>query len=699
MSQIIPEKPNGVATAEVARVFHTLKALPDDWRVWFHVAPWEPEAPDFLMLGPDGGALILKVSQATPAHAQQAPQLQLLALEMETAVPGEPEEQSLRSFLKAIIREGVPSTAVAAAVIFPNLKQRDFRAIEQSGTEPKYTWLDKTWVGDRGPDAWRDLFPAEVLDPYGLQLIRTQFTPEAVVPTAFTARSQPESRRHDDLPALGDFLLDYNQEAILKTDLDLVAADTADSGPQAVNVLDQTLSAAAELLSRNFRAQVVNGVAGSGKTLILLYRLRLLQEMFPHKAYQVLTHNRPLIRDMQARYNILNPAGCSHVRWNTFMQWCHHNWPRGRSFDILPDRRRTALVRSVWAEHLNDTGVSERMFDSELGWLKDRGLARLEDYLAASRRGRGFRLPQQQRAQMFAAMQVYQVQLQRQGMMDWWDVPRRFWHWMEEGKITPPKYDVVLVDEAQFFAPLWFDIIRQMVIPTLGYLFLAADPTQGFLRRGESWRAIAGMEIRGRSHILRRSYRTTRAILALALAFYRQRLPEDEPDLVRPDLRGMVTGEPPVLLRFSAPQDERTGIVREIAQAVGQGLPRRDILILHASGSGAAAIIDALNENLGDGAARDPKSTMPGNFIRVTTFNAGTGLESPVVFVVGLDTLFEREESLRLDDDDRADLVREHTRKLYMAFTRAGQRLVLTMVGSAPASLQELEKYGLLHLA
>jgi hypothetical protein len=36
--------------------------------------------------------------------------------------------------------------------------------------------------------------------------------------------------------------------------------------------------------------------------------------------------------------------------------------------------------------------------------------------------------------------------------------------------------------------------------------------------------------------------------------------------------------------------------------------------------------------------------------------------------------------------------------KLYMAFTRAGQRLVLSIVGSVPAQLQELEKSGLLNL-
>ena len=92
----------------------------------------------------------------------------------------------------------------------------------------------------------------------------------------------------------------------------------------------------------------------------------------------------------------------------------------------------------------------------------------------------------------------------------------------------------------------------------------------------------------------------------------------------------------------------------------------------------------------------DPKDVPPGDFVRVTTINAGTGLESSIVFVAGIHALFERESSLRLSEDERVELVRENTRKLYMAFTRAGQRLVLTCVGDIPGPLEGLVRQGLL---
>lgn len=114
--------------------------------------------------------------------------------------------------------------------------------------------------------------------------------------------------------------------------------------------------------------------------------------------------------------------------------------------------------------------------------------------------------------------------------------------------------------------------------------------------------------------------------------------------------------------------------------------------MLHAYWGGVKALVAALQKRLGDGADGDPKNMLPGDCVRVTTLNAGTGLESPIVFLVGLNQLFEEEQSLRLSDDEREQLVRENTRKVYMAATRAGQRLVVTYVGEPPEQIKRLVK-------
>jgi len=137
--------------------------------------------------------------------------------------------------------------------------------------------------------------------------------------------------------------------------------------------------------------------------------------------------------------------------------------------------------------------------------------------------------------------------------------------------------------------------------------------------------------------------------------------------------------------------------VNEIARAVEQGVPLRHILVLLASWRGEEALREALARRLGRAtAAADPKERPPGDYVRITTVNAGTGLESPIVFVAGIHEMFEQEGSLLLSEDERRELVRENTRKLYMAFTRAGQRLVVTLVGGLPPSLEALAQEGLL---
>ena len=68
-------------------------------------------------------------------------------------------------------------------------------------------------------------------------------------------------------------------------------------------------------------------------------------------------------------------------------------------------------------------------------------------------------------------------------------------------------------------------------------------------------------------------------------------------------------------------------------------------------------------------------------FCTVTTLSAATGLEAPVVILLGMDHLLESENDLRLSDGERGDLRRDHTRMLYMGFTRAGQRLLVLRSG------------------
>jgi superfamily I DNA/RNA helicase len=517
---------------------------------------------------------------------------------------------------------------------------------------------------------WKDCFPSAPLESLWLEKVRQRFTPEVVVPSEMTVR-MPVDRRIE--AGLTDYLLDYDQESAVKADLDLPAE------PQA--------------LTGDFKLNIINGVAGSGKTLILLYRLRLLYHLYPGKRFLVLTHNRPLSRDMEGRFARLEGRTPDNIEWRTFNGWCYHHWPSSPKWiEPLKLEARKNLLEKIWRAHLQNSSISAQMFRDEVDWVKDQPPMTQEEYLSANRRGRGFGLNAEQRQRMYIAMQAYQLALEERRARDWGDVPQQIWQFVESGQVRLPEYDVILMDEAQFFAPIWIHLIQKALNPNNGHLFLVADPTQGFLGRGTSWKSL-GLEARGRTHLLRHSYRSTREIMQFATLLYRLRLTDEkDDDILVPDLLNMPSGAFPEIIPLTSPQDEITRLANEVADFVKKGYPKRHLLLFHTDGHGVRSLIQAIDDRLGKNAAFDPKDTYPGDYIRVTTLNAGAGLESPIVFLAGLRQLFEEEQSLRLSDDEREVLIRDNTRKLYMAATRAGQRLVLTYAGDLPGVLIEALK-------
>lgn len=663
MAQMIPEAPSRTLPQVMMRVFRFLKTLPDGYRIWHHLAPWEANAPDFLIVDIQNSALLIKVSSASQADANAA--AQMLLMSSNRPATGKAETQVLTDFANSL--GGLPLTCM---VLFPNIPEKALQAAQTLYGAASITWWGQEVLNEAAQERWQQALPSKCLSNLELEQLRLRFSPEVVVPAALTVRP-PIDRRIQ--AGLSDYLLDYDQESAMKADLDL--------------------NPTGQHLSKELRTSVINGVAGSGKTLILLYRLRLLHAFFPNKRFLVLTHNRPLNHDLKARYERLTGALPRNIKWYTFYGFCRHNWPEDQFPWKKPIgiRQRENIANRILQAQPDKQRFFAELLLSEIDWFKDQTFSDLEEYLTADRRGRGFRLSSEQRQRMAGYIQSYQQVLEANHWVDWGDVPRLMWKWLGEGQMRLPQYDVILIDEAQFFAPIWFEILLKALTPRSGHLFIVADPTQGFLGRGTSWKAL-GLEVRGRTHHLQRSYRTTREILNFATLFYRQRQPQDDPDeeILTAELDELPGGSIPTLLPLTSPQDEIARVANEIEALVKQGLPPGHILVLHHDWQCVNQLLTAIQMCLGKGLALDPKEHKPGDYVRVTTLNAGTGLEAPIVFLVGLRNLFEHEQALRISEQERETLISENTRKIYMAITRAGQRLVITYAGKLPELILQL---------
>jgi len=489
-----------------------------------------------------------------------------------------------------------------------------------------------------------------VLDTAAMDRWRALAVPDVRIDSPWKRKSI--QRPADQLAA--PLLLDYKQERCARLDLELEPD--------------------AEQLVRELRVRLVTGVAGCGKTLVLVHRAALLAAHFPNARVLLVSFNRPLINDLRRRL-ARHHAG-SRVECLTFNQWLGRAARSQGDMMSEPEVLRW-IERERGSMHSLEKLTSEWLRD-ELRWMCDHALAD-ESYLTAERKGRGTRLSTRQRRELLELLQRYRAHLKSAQRADW-SV------WPLTVKESPPPslaaqaFDHLLIDEAQFFAPVWLELLRSALKPG-GHLFLCADPTQGFLKRRLSWSAV-GLDVRSRSHKLEKPYRSTRAILEFARDLYRERLPgDDEPlNLPAPEwLETLEPGEPPVVQPGGPGQDQLRRLTADLRELRNANVPPDHVLVLVAGRNlQVSAVIQHLEAWLGAGTAasvRDDAASV--DRIGVAHLMAATGLERPVVFLLGVDDLIAAEGNPLLSDEERLELRQDHTRQIYVGITRAMERVVI----------------------
>ncbi|HYE71371.1 MAG TPA: hypothetical protein VD932_07620, partial [Aquabacterium sp.] len=247
---------------------------------------------------------------------------------------------------------------------------------------------------------------------------------------------------------------------------------------------------------------------------------------------------------------------------------------------------------------------------------------------------------------------------------------------------------------AQFFAPSWFQAVKLALAPR-GQLFMCADPNQGFMKNRLSWRSV-GLEVAGRTKKLRRSYRSTRCILQAATAVLRMLAQGDPDDYLEPDFTGMDEGRRPQLLYADSPRDARQRLLNELAALTGEhGVPLDAFLVIYGRNVDKGALYEGLWRRFGadrvwwfneQSQKKAPPARHGGACLRMANLDTATGLEAGIVILVGMEPLLD----FGPRSDERAPEREEGLRKLYMAMTRAGQRLVLLSCRPLPPDVERL---------
>lgn len=674
------------ATSGEKTVLDVLHGLPDDVLVWPELTVGD-SYPDFVILHPRRGILVLEVKDWV--------QIARADLDTITVVT---RSDDLRE-------EPHPAKAVRSkAYNVINKLESSPLLLHSDGPHAnrlKFPWqiavafpnLTRLFTYQLGPvfedcpifcqDDLQQMEPERVLD-----LVRWRFPASLTAQEMDAARAvlwpQVVIRRGDEIVGTADIF----QERVAREGV----FETQSYAP------DDELPEPGRKLAVNPAVRLVRGVVGSGKTLVLAMRAKFLAEAHPDWRILVVTFNRPLADDLQHHFQGYN----DRIEVTNFHRLCRQLLEQIDAWSSGPTSDRKGRLANILNHVYDEPRLDAAFLDEEVAWIKDMGITSREAYLNEPRVGRGTPLNRSDREFAWEVYQTYQERMRRMWRQyDWSDVPLMVSEAMQAGYLNPPRYDAILVDEAQDFAPVWFDVLRAQLNPETAAMFLSADGVQRIYRK-HSWKSL-GFNVVGRTRILNRSYRSTYEIaraarfllhsdetVRKALADEGEDLPPDnlDPEWMRHD-------EPPQLFWFPNQTKERQWLVNRIKQLRQDGYRLNEIAVFSYTHEALSQYARALrNAGIAWHDLRGDGSNGHNSNAGVTlgTMHAAKGLEFRVVIAGQIQDLFSSGAMPTTADAMRRDQA-EKIRLLYVAITRARDRLYLTYYDQLPAALKSFQTY------
>jgi len=436
----------------------------------------------------------------------------------------------------------------------------------------------------------------------------------------------------------------------------------------------------------------VTGSAGTGKTVVAMHRARHLaqqgQRVLLTSYVNTLCHN--LRRNLQLfctsdelrritvstvhaiAQNLLREAGetWQPVGDQQVMEWLQPCLAsRGSPFDA-------EAVLAEWREVIQAQALSS--------W---------EAYRSASRTGRGRPLAVKERKVIWEALeQLQHIMFQRQET-DYPGLCRRALSLLVAGRIRRP-FDAVIVDEMQDLGASELRLLAVLAGQGADGLTLVGDGGQRIYAAKYSLKSL-GIEVRGRSHVLRLNYRTTEQIRRFA-----DRILGNTVD----DLEGgkesrratvsLLSGPEPTLQPCETRAKQGDFVAAQISQLLRSGRTPDDIAVF----APQARFLDVIETRLKRAGirlhrlSREDFPQQPG--ISLGTMHRAKGLEFKCVFVIDVSddyVPYAAALSRKTDAQLREDFLEQEKQLLYVSLTRARDVTCVTWVGQPSRFLQVRE--------
>ncbi|MEJ8570773.1 3'-5' exonuclease [Microbaculum marinum] len=441
----------------------------------------------------------------------------------------------------------------------------------------------------------------------------------------------------------------------------------------------------------------ISGSAGTGKTVVALHRAVHLARAQPQARVLLTTFSNALANALKVKLQHLagnEPGVLARITVQSITGVAYDLYSSlfGQPNIASPSLVHTLLTKAAGQD--DGQKFSLPFLAGEWSEVVDAWqIENWEGYRDVSRLGRKTRIGGKQRESLWSIFEQLRAGLAERKAVTWSGVFGRLAAHYAGTQKHP--FDFAVVDEAQDIGVAEARFLAAQVSHTPDGLFFAGDLGQRIFQQPFSWKSL-GIDVRGRSHTLRINYRTSHQIRTQADRL----LPANISDVDgnTESRRGTISvfnGPVPEICTFDTAAEESEAVGRWLGDRLKEGCQPHEVGLFVRTGEqlrrarGAIKTAGASAVELSDKVEAEPGR------VAVSTMHLAKGLEFRAVAVMACDDevlpLQERIETVA-DESDLEEVYNTERHLLYVACTRARDRLLITGVDPASEFLDDLAR-------
>lgn len=444
----------------------------------------------------------------------------------------------------------------------------------------------------------------------------------------------------------------------------------------------------------------IGGSAGTGKTIVALHRAVQLLRRYPDHRVLLTTFSETLadrLREQVRKLLIASPSMGERLDVQPLAAMASRLYGLEHGAPKIAAREQILPWLEEAAQQHGATRFSSHFLWSEWLYVVDGWqLTDWESYRVVPRIGRKTRLAEAPRRLLWIVFEDVLERLRTTGMMTEAQIYSALVSDMKR-RARPP-YQHIVVDEAQDISIPQLRFLAAIGLREPEGLFFAGDLGQRIFQPAFSWKTV-GVDIRGRSRVLKVNYRTSQEIRRRADGLLAPEMSDVDGNVEsRLGTTSVFNGPDPELRAEMDQAAETTTAASWLRECLDSGINAGQIGVFVRSEADFPRAKAALEAAGIDYVILDRQPEYRGAKAALATMHLAKGLEFRVVAVMCCDDdVVPSSDRVRAASDpaELEEIVETERHLLYVACTRARERLLVTGVTPVSEFIRDLQQVAL----